>query len=369
MTKAHVITKASLIAVGIYVVSFILGGFHRFVRYLVIGLNTELWHRVLNYSLILTFGLLAYQLFVKADKWALRIIDKGTVKTKDNIAEFAFATYRITVFFCGVFLVFFAIPTIEQYIRSHLEPKRGYGHGLTVYALIRWVLGFYLICGGSAFVHWQVHKTLNYINMHMNSIRSNSVEKICGKDITMNKMQMFAKIALAIMGLFVIIEITKSILNSLPLIGAADSLYVTIMSCISIIGLVVLIIVVIHQLFIRGDKWASKIVCYPEKNQSRISPDWLPTTFRLVSVIAGILFLYWTLPSFFSLISSSVIGLSPELKAKFYPGSAVSYFYPRFVSFALRLALTVYFLCGAPQFTRWHVRKALEYYEPPTTKT
>jgi len=368
MTKVHVITKASLIAVGIYVISIILGGFHRFVRPLVFGLNTELLHRVLNYSLILIFVLLAYQLFVKADKWALRIIDKGAVKTTDNVAEFAFSTYRITVVFCSVFLIFFAIPTIEPYIRSHLESERVYGHGLTISALIRWILGFYLICGGSAFVHWQVHKTLNYINKHMNSIQSNSIEEICGKDITMNKMQTFAKIALAIMGLFIIIEITKSILNSLPLIIAADSLYVTIISCISIISLVVLIIVVIHQLFIRGDKWASKIVSYSEKNQSRISPDWLPTTFRLVSVIAGILFLYWTLPSFFSLISSGIIGLSPELKAKFYPGSAVLYFYPRLVSFALRLALTVYFLCGAPQFTRWHVRKALEYYEPSTTK-
>lgn len=185
----------------------------------------------------------------------------------------------------------------------------------------------------------------------------------------MNNMKTIAKISLAILALYIVLQIAKFILSIGYFIGHAWELPITVLviTLLGMAGLIVLAIVVGHQLLIKGDKWASRIVSYGETNQPQISTHWLPTTYRLVFILAGILFTYWTLPSFFALVSSFLLNALPSY-GHYLNMSPKAYFWARFVSFMIKLALTVYFLYGAPHFVRWQVKKTLEYCKKEPTE-
>lgn len=176
----------------------------------------------------------------------------------------------------------------------------------------------------------------------------------------MNKIQPIARVALATLALFIILDIIKSILHFLPhLIELIEHTSVPItfliITSVSIGIFIILGIVIFQQLLIKGDKWASKIVNYCEENQSQANSPWLGTTYRLVFIIAGILFIYWTIPCFLNLVRSLLLRSEPEWNRPLHV-----IFVPRLVSFVLRLALTVYLLSGASHFVRWQVKKTLE---------
>ena len=174
-------------------------------------------------------------------------------------------------------------------------------------------------------------------------------------------MQTIARIALATLALYIILQIIKSTISSLFFIGHAGEVPITVLviGCLGVASLIALAIIIAHQLLIKGDKWALRIISYSEENQPQISPHWLPATYHLVSVLAGILFLYWTIPAFFALLSSFYLKIQPSY-GPYLSMSPKSYFWPRFASFGIRLALTLYLLCGAPHFVRWQVKKTLE---------
>lgn len=171
MSKMLIIAKAVLTAIGIYVMTIMLKGFLQHIRLIPFVLHAELLHRVLNYSLIFLFGVLAYQLIVRGDRWAHKIIGDTQTNGTEDILPFAISIYRITTVFCGVLIIYQAISTIEPYIRYFLNPEITHGHSLTIPGLAQWVLGLYLVFGAPHFVRWQANRTVTYRTSKHNDIK------------------------------------------------------------------------------------------------------------------------------------------------------------------------------------------------------
>ncbi len=177
----------------------------------------------------------------------------------------------------------------------------------------------------------------------------------------MTKMQNIAKITLITLALFIFFSLTKSILSSLNLIGHIGGLPLVflLMTCLGTLCMIIFAVLLVQQLIIRSNYWACRIIPQDRESEStnlRFSPE---SVYRLISVVLGLLFLYWTLPSFFSFITSLFTRFSSE-HASFLARTTTEWLWPRFISFAIRLSITIYLLCGAPHFVRWQVKKTLE---------
>jgi hypothetical protein len=186
MTKMHVIAKAGLMLIGIYVVAIVLD--FRPI-YLVSFLPTSypiflsrVIERLPDYLIPLLLCVVAYQLLVKGDKWSYRLIGPEKLELDDGLAPFAVRVYRMTAVFCGVLLIYHAVPSIEPMIRAFLHPEKTDGYGLTLANLSRFLLGFYLICGAPHWVRWQARKTLIYVGERVGDARPGLTEETPGKD-------------------------------------------------------------------------------------------------------------------------------------------------------------------------------------------
>lgn len=180
MGKMHIIAKAGLIAIGIYVISIILDGFGPpllpgwwrptscpcFLSWLVDRLD-----RLPNYLLVLLSLVFTYELLIRTDEWAHRLLHSEDLPVTDDLPLFALTAYRATTVLCGIILIYFAVPTIEPLIRVHLEPEKMLSYELTFPKLIRIILGVYLICGAPYFVSWQVDRTLAYMKQQVNTVQ------------------------------------------------------------------------------------------------------------------------------------------------------------------------------------------------------
>jgi len=182
----------------------------------------------------------------------------------------------------------------------------------------------------------------------------------------MNKMQVWAKILMAVLGLYGLLVLLKDMGNSF-----ASFIYVSripdfkftagiyILLAISLL-FVLLLIFVIYQLLFRGDKWSRRLVEDISEEQNRGEIFWLPASYRLAAFVCGILLLYWTLPAIMQLcyLWISYFQYKPDYLQHKMPGDST-------LVTIIRLALSVYLLCGAPRFVRWQVRKALSESKKP----
>jgi hypothetical protein len=111
-----------------------------------------------------------------------------------------------------------------------------------------------------------------------------------------------------------------------------------------------------YFLFCRAEKFAQKIVG-PEESPSPANPfAWYPFALRLAVIAAGFLYLQssmWALQQ----VAQSV---RFNFKAGYSGGS--EYLYKQIVFFLVYLAISVYLLCGAPHFVRWHIKKTRQLY-------
>ena len=172
----------------------------------------------------------------------------------------------------------------------------------------------------------------------------------------MNKMQTLAKILLAVLGIY-------TLLNLLPKL----SLYITMLFSntlgnYSAIGKtmiflwlllhIAVILVIAYQLLFRGRFWAEKIVGekFEESQKNVLS---IPAAYRLAFVVCGVLIIFWALsyvPRFFAILYTRY------QQGMFYK----SYDWLNLLIIVIQLTIGIYLLCGAPHFVRWQVKKSLE---------
>jgi hypothetical protein len=174
----------------------------------------------------------------------------------------------------------------------------------------------------------------------------------------MNKMQTIARIALAAIAIYIVLDLAKSIVSSLYFIGHAGEL--PLISFVASASMIILAVIIAWQLIARGEKWACRIVAYAQDYEAEEKTNWLPMTYRIIAIGLGVLFIWWAIPSIFVLVTyaKSILPSSNAGYKQLYTGHLLL---TQFISVILRLIMAVYLLCGAPHFVRWQVKKTLEF--------
>ena len=173
MTKMLIIAKAALLLFGIYTISVILYVCESYLRF-----ANVVWVSTVKYALVIIFGFGIYQFLNKGDRWAHYLIGRTELIITRELPSFAIMVYRITVVLCGILIAYYAAPKVVTAVIAFVDPSQFEEHKMYddfLYAtsrilmehwtvIIKIFLGLYLLCGAPHFVHWQVRKTLRYIN-------------------------------------------------------------------------------------------------------------------------------------------------------------------------------------------------------------
>jgi NADH:ubiquinone oxidoreductase subunit 5 (subunit L)/multisubunit Na+/H+ antiporter MnhA subunit len=177
----------------------------------------------------------------------------------------------------------------------------------------------------------------------------------------MDDLKKLTRIILIGLGIYILIEVGRPFLLSLPYFLFYDSSVrpFGFASLISSIFAIAYAILIIYVLFYKANFLTEKIVGTETEPKERIW--WLPFAFRLTAVFSGILYLYRVIPSIVSMLCACLL-VSERQGA--IPPTWLTWNYV--IRYIILLALGIYLLYGAPHFVRWQVRKTLEQCKWPT---
>jgi hypothetical protein len=159
------------------------------------------------------------------------------------------------------------------------------------------------------------------------------------------------------MGIYLLIGIAFSLLGSLPLLflsgfsksfGNIWPMFPTLMLYTAFILLIIFLLIK------KADFWAGKIVGIEEEKPELPKDFWMPVAFRLAAVFAGMFFMNHLLTDIITKIYYYIYS-----RSVYSPASDV-FDVQQLLTWAVQLTLVIYFLCGAPHFVRWHIKKILE---------
>ncbi|MGA2092144.1 MAG: hypothetical protein ABSH16_01885 [Sedimentisphaerales bacterium] len=167
-----------------------------------------------------------------------------------------------------------------------------------------------------------------------------------------NELNVIARIVLVGVGLYVVIQTFLTILPSIAVLPfAKDSGQPGYMIFI-ILGIYVIIsAATVYFLFRCANSISAKIIGNEQVDDAQVS--WLSVAFRLICVSAGVLFLYWSVPSLVSSVFMYMIYKNQQYAYVMYPR-------PDIARDIIMLALGIYFAFGAPGFVRWQVKRTLK---------
>ena len=170
----------------------------------------------------------------------------------------------------------------------------------------------------------------------------------------MDDLKKLTRIILIGLGIYILIEVGRPFLFSLPYFLFYDSsvrpfVFASLLSSIFAIAYAILII---YVLFYKANFLTEKIV--GAETPSEAKAWWLPFSFRLTAVFCGIYFMYHLIPSVVAAVSEYVMPL-PE--GVYYQRNLR---WDKVANWVVSSALAIYLLFGAPHFIRWQVRKTLE---------
>ncbi len=171
----------------------------------------------------------------------------------------------------------------------------------------------------------------------------------------MNNTKTFAKIILAAIGIYFLIQLIFQSFYPIAIQVTSFSRESFWLMCGSIFISAIAILLVWYFFFYLRDWLAEKIVGTSTGYEPHEQINWFPLAMRLSCVFAGLYCLYnamWKLMRIIHLL-------------RLYVGRENSFMtnqsgLAEIINFSLFLAVGVYFLCGAPHFVRWQVRKTLE---------
>jgi hypothetical protein len=170
-----------------------------------------------------------------------------------------------------------------------------------------------------------------------------------------NELRVIARIMLIGVGLYVLLQLFLTTLNGLAAMPFTTSAETKVVPMLFIVlGIYALTALVTVYLLVRcANRCSAKIVEYEPVDDSQIS--WLAVAFRLICVTAGVLFLYWSVPSIIV-----TVGMYMSMSAK--PGQQYLYALSKtdIVKYVVMLGLSIYLAYGAPGFVRWQVRRTLK---------
>lgn len=171
-----------------------------------------------------------------------------------------------------------------------------------------------------------------------------------------NNLRIMARIILAALAVYALIVFTKDLMAGLLLFFFdPDTITFSVgQVTIWLIATAVYIAVVIYLLLYRGNYWAGRIA-RTSAPKSETNTSWLPVAFRLAAVSAGLLYLFWLIPHIIRVIGRRFPISDPDMAYRPLPIGT-----EQLLTWIILGALTIYLLCGAPHFVRWHVKKTTE---------
>jgi len=173
----------------------------------------------------------------------------------------------------------------------------------------------------------------------------------------MTRMQIWTKILLAVLGLYCAFQLLQSGIYIYPLVmvyQSPEGLQENIIFILFYIILFLISVIFIYQLLFRGQKWAQRIVGpdtlpdSPDKDHT----DWIPI-YRLAFLCCGVLMLFWAIPSAARLVYAWFL----ESREEFLPTRLRMNIFNG-ITTAIRFALALYLILGAPHLLRWHLSKS-----------
>ena len=186
----------------------------------------------------------------------------------------------------------------------------------------------------------------------------------------MNKMHSLAKIVLTVFALYLAFHICTYVIM-IPFALLSGSLYKSsILSIVLFLFISLCLAVCVYLLIYHRDKWARYIVGTADLPDPDVQIQWLPVAFRLVAVVAGLFCLYRLVVTIISVVQRFAMAKgtssSPGYR-QIFTSKVLSI--EQILGWLILLVIGIYFLCGAPHFVRWQVKKTLEQYKKLSTST
>lgn len=177
----------------------------------------------------------------------------------------------------------------------------------------------------------------------------------------MNKMHAIAKIAAVMLGIYLLLSSLLSLVSTVSMVslmqrGKSD-MEQWVVYIISVLAAGCLVAAVYYFLIYRSDAIARKIVKQDEIDEPACPAVWYPAALRLAVVIAGFFFLSKTVV----LLSNVSMQIHLYLRSGQTGTPLISYT----VNLLAHLAISIYLLCGAPQFAQWHLEKTKSLHKEP----
>lgn len=173
----------------------------------------------------------------------------------------------------------------------------------------------------------------------------------------MSKMQIIAKTALSVLGIYVVVMLCRYLSLVVPLLHVP----IRLIGILYLAGLIVFIFLIAYSLILKNDRLACKMAGPAEPLCPVTHAIWLAASLRLATVFCGLVLLstsidplvhilLWLWPSN---IRQGVINII-EFK-RFTPDLSPREWFTNIYNF-IKALLAIYLLCGAPHFTRWQLK-------------
>lgn len=184
----------------------------------------------------------------------------------------------------------------------------------------------------------------------------------------MNKMHSLAKIVLTGFALYLAFYLCTNVIM-VPFALLSGSLYESsLLFLVSYLFISLCLAVSVFVLIYYRDKWARNIVGTADLPDPDVQIQWLPVAFRLVAVVAGLFCLYRLVANIISVVLRLAMAKGPSSSPGYvqYVTSQVLNV-EQILGWLILLVIGIYFLCGAPHFVRWQVKKTIEQCKQPPT--
>lgn len=176
----------------------------------------------------------------------------------------------------------------------------------------------------------------------------------------MKEMRTLGRIILAGVALLVLFRVGLQVVSMLPLWFGGDEIAHFGHTFVSLILIMALAFGVILLCILRPDVLLDKLIRTNDREGEIRCP--VAFAFRLVAVALGLWCLFWTAPLLVRIIGELTANREQEFEGfhQFFTGSRGYLTWGYVGSAAIRLAVGIYLVCGAPHFVRWQVKKTLE---------
>lgn len=175
----------------------------------------------------------------------------------------------------------------------------------------------------------------------------------------MNKLHFIAKVAFGMLGIYLIISVIASVMTFvLMAVQGYQTFHGWVLFSVIAYGVVLFgyLCLLYFLLFRRADIFARKIVGPADSPEPENPGGWYPFALRLTMIAAGFLFLGRSI----SMLGRATHMFQVMFRAENLSGINQAYEYG--IYFLLYFFISIYLLCGAPHFVRWHIRKTRRLY-------